>query len=289
MTAVTVTDLAQHVHTNFMPATSTSQNFTAAKTLTLHFAIKVMPVHDTGSNSLEPNHGDRHAPNQHTHTRPMCLLFIHAAMTFGPRKQSRSTKRKKPCLPRGQVSPHLPRSSWRWFGEDTPPGSEEEKEIWVRQINGETVSNECMPISVTRGGKQTSNYFVVADPSEDEITLFDASSLSSGPLDSYRAANPLANITDIVVEGRGGDELNDNYAFVVMLWENIEEEKQLEHIPVMDGDIDDHGPFLLEDLPETTSGVNAVSVIGTRGAEADYAQDSLFILGDRVVNRVYHR
>ncbi len=178
---------------------------------------------------------------------------------------------------------------WLWLGMDTPPGSEEETEIWIRQINGESFSDECMPIAVTRGGKQTVNYLVVGDPSEDEITVFDAAHLSAGPLDSIKESNLDYSITDITVEGRGANELNDNYGFVTTLWGNAENEKRLEHILIMDGDIDNYGPFLEEILHETSSGINELNFIETRGNGADYAQEYIFTLGDAVERRLYRR
>ncbi len=168
------------------------------------------------------------------------------------------------------------------IGEDDPVWWPETAssvhKVWIERPNGNLFSDECMPISVTRGGQQTTDYLVVGDPSEDEFTLFDAQDLSLGPLDSVTTPDSNDNILDLTIEGRRED--TRNYGFIATLW-GSSTARRVEHTYIMNGAFIGSSPFLVESV------ASDVEHISSRGLGADGITEQLYTFGDRVVRRRY--
>ena len=142
----------------------------------------------------------------------------------------------------------------------------------------EWFTNECMPIAVTTRGDQSTQYLVVAEPSRDEVSLFDASSIASGPVDSFKANEPNRSIVDLTVEGRGDGEVD--VMFLGTLWKGSAGSR-LKHRNIADGDISTDPPFLVEVLPSN------IDFIASRGVGAEGTTGDLFTFGAQVMRRNY--
>ncbi|WP_152629704.1 hypothetical protein [Haliangium ochraceum] len=152
--------------------------------------------------------------------------------------------------------------------------------VWVRKTSGSLFSNECMPIAATGKGDQTEQYLVVADPSWDEVTLFDASSVASGPLDSVRTLDSSFALRDIAIEGRGDGSVN--LGMMTTLW-GSSSAARLEHRVIANGDIGDDPPFLVESLPGN------VRFIASRGLGVEGTSEQLYTFGSQLMRRYYQQ
>ncbi|PRQ04670.1 hypothetical protein ENSA5_05840 [Enhygromyxa salina] len=150
------------------------------------------------------------------------------------------------------------------------------QQIWITKPNGTLFSSECMPIAVTSRGDQSTQYLVVADPSMDEVSAYEAYSLASGPVSDLQTFSG-AYIEDIALEGRADG--NIDYAFLVTLWSD----GRVEHRLLTDGDIASGTPFLTEYLP------THIQDIATRNIGAQSSSGQLFTFGDQVVRRSYEQ
>jgi hypothetical protein len=146
----------------------------------------------------------------------------------------------------------------------------------LRRPNGARFSDECMPISVTSDRDQAKQYLVVADPSMDEVSIFDAFRLYAGPLSSARWPDGSRNLRDVVIEGarRGSVDV----AWVAVLWSGTGG-TALRHHSVGNGIID--SVAFLNESPGDVSFIES----DTPGPISSTAR--LFTYGAQVVRRTY--
>ena len=163
----------------------------------------------------------------------------------------------------------------RWWVRSHAEGVQ----VTVRKPDGNRFSNECMPISVTSDRAQARQYLVVGDPSWDEISVFDALRLWSGPIESWRAPESNRAIRDLVIEGRR--ERTYDLAFVAVLWAGTAG-TQLRHYSLADGVVNET-PFLSETLPTD------VQLIESNGPRMLWDTGHLYTYGAQVVRRQYAR
>ena len=163
-----------------------------------------------------------------------------------------------------------------WWPRPTGSGDQ----VWIHQPDNTFFSNECMPIAVTGRGDQTEQYLVVGDRSMDELSVFDAYSIASGPVDSVRTPTSEFRIVELAIEGRGDG--STNYGFLVTLWRGSSGAK-LEHTWIMNGDLDDGGPHLVESVPTN------ISHITSRGLGVENPTEQLYTFGNQVMRRYYEQ
>jgi hypothetical protein len=154
------------------------------------------------------------------------------------------------------------------------------EQVTVRRATGARFSHECMPISVTRRGDQQTQYLVVGDPSMDELTVFDASSIASGPTDYVYAPDSTRNIVDVTVEGRGDGSVD--FGLLVTLWKGSGGAR-LEHRTIINDEFDAAGVMMYETVPSN------VQAIASRGYGAEGTTERLFMFGDQLVRRDYQK
>lgn len=147
--------------------------------------------------------------------------------------------------------------------------------------DGNTFSDECMPIDVTTAySDQAGQRLVVADPSDDEILMYDVSRLRSGPIDVISTPDGARSPVDIAV--LADREGSADFVLVAALWRGSAA-PQLRHYT---GTLRTLGAtaHLTESM---SSDVRFIQGQLQAVTTAPALRGNLYTLGDRAIRRTY--